>query len=180
MNKSINYRKDHRTTEQFEKDIRCRTNKERFLIELFIKECEYHGKLIRIENNGVDNSGQFMQKSNCNADYSYTHDGKVNLLEVKCSPVSHKCTFKVYNLQQYIKQEASILLFYGVGKIDKDPSKIDYKNTRWAIIVPEKIQQMLDEHEPYKEYLFGNKMCIQIKQEKYDKYFKSYRLTFMD
>jgi len=33
MNKSINYRKDHRTTEQFEKDIRCRTNKERFLIE---------------------------------------------------------------------------------------------------------------------------------------------------
>ena len=54
---SLKYRKDNRTEEQFAADIKFRTLKEKFLIELYEAEMEHLGHEIEIQNNGIDNTG---------------------------------------------------------------------------------------------------------------------------
>ncbi len=166
---SINYRKDYRTTEQFEQDIKYRTAKEKFLVELFRKECEYLGYTCSITNNGIDNTGKLVKKSDCKPDYKIVIDTGVTkydwLCEVKNSPVATKWTFKVYHLQQYVKQGANILIFWNTGRIDKCPENIDRANTRWGVIECVSIEKMLDKYTPYKEYMFGNKLCIKVPAE---------------
>jgi len=172
---SINFRKDHRTIKEFAKDIKYRTLKERFLIELFAEELIKMGRNVIVENYGVDNTGKLLKKSNCKPDYKVNIDEKIYLCEVKNSPVKHKWTFKKYHLEQYIKYKAYIVLFWGTGFIDKDPKKIDKENTRWGIIFPDKIQQMLDFYEPFKFKAFGNRLCIQIPKEHFELYIDKIR-----
>lgn len=170
MNDSLNFRKDIRSLEQFAEDIKCRTEKERFLIELFVQELIKLGRKVKLENYGIDNTGKVVKYSSCKPDYKLTIDDKVYLCEVKNGPVSHKWTFKTYQLEQYIKYKAYIVLFWGTGFIDKDPTKIDIENTRWGIIFPDKIQQMLDYYEPFNFKPFGNKPCIKIPKEHFELY----------
>lgn len=178
MNNSLNYRRDNRSLQEFKKDIKDRTAKEQFLINLFLREIFHRDwKIKTILNNGVNNQGEIIEKSNCDADFLILYNsGRKKLIDVKNSPVDDKMTYKVYQLQQYVKQNASILLFYGTGQIDNDPSKINYKKTRFGIISPKNIQAMLDNNKHYKEPSFGNKLCIRIYKENFEKYFKSYKL----
>jgi hypothetical protein len=92
-------------------------------------------------------------------------------MDIKNCGISKKATFKVYQLQQYLKHDAAILLFIGTGFIDKDPTKLDYSNTQWAVIKPEHIKKMLDELKPYKDPNFGYKECIRIYAGNFHKYF---------
>ena len=174
MNRSLDYRKDKRTKKQFKKDIKHHTTKEACLIEIFQKEVEDLGHKIEVADNGVDNSGDLVKISSCNADYLCIIDGVAGLYEVKCSPVKNKCTFKVYNLEQYVKQNSNILLFYGMGK---DPCNTVPNEAMWAVISPSKIKQMLQDKKPYKEKFFGYKPCIRIYSEDFDKYFESHEVT---
>ncbi len=178
MNKSLKYRCDSRSLKEFKKDIKNRTAKEQFLVGLFFNEIIYRNWKIRtILDNGVNNQGEIVEKSNCNADFLILYNnGRKKLIDVKNSPVDDKMTYKVYQLQQYVKQNASILLFYGTGQIDNDLSSINYKKTRFGIISPKNIQAMLDNNQHYKEPSFGNKLCIRIYKEDFEKYFKSYKL----
>lgn len=168
---SLDYRRDVRTVEQFANDIELRTKKETFLVQLFKKEMEYLGHEITIVDNGVDNGGKLADKVTCAPDYLITIDGKKMLLDIKNSPVTHKCTFKVHNLRQYIKMGAGILLFIGTGQIDKNPESINYENTKWAIITTEAIANIVKFGQVYKEKTFGYKDCIKIKESDYTAYF---------
>jgi hypothetical protein len=174
MNNSLNFRKDTRSATQFKSDIKFHTEKEKCLVEIFARELIKSGSTIVIKNNGIDNSGDFVKNGGCNSDYLCIIDGEEGLYEVKCSPVKNKCTFKVYNLEQYVEQNSNILLFYGAGK---DPCQKLPRGARWAIITPYNIKRMLQDKEPYKEKAFGFKMCIRIYSEEFDKYFKSHTIT---
>ena len=98
--KSLDFRRDNRSVKKFKEDIKFRTAKEKFLIELYKTEMEAKGHKIRIENNGIDNTGNFVAKSSCVADYKIQIDGeKPFLVDIKNSPVIGKMTYKVVNLQ---------------------------------------------------------------------------------
>lgn len=173
------YRRDGRSDEEFKKQIKERTIKEKFLVDIFANECKHRGWTVTYRDNGVDNSGEFQEKATTDADYLISINGNEELYEIKNSPVKHKCTFKVHNLKQYVKQKANILLFYATGNINSDYSKINYENTRWAIIKPEKIQLMLDLNDHYNERMFGNKLCVKILEQDYPTYFESEKLTYV-
>lgn len=170
MNKSLNFRKDSRTIEEFVNDIEQRTSKERFLVNLFSNIMEVKGHSIFVEDNGIGNDGKLVSKSSCRPDFQITIDGKSGLYEVKNSFLEWKWTFKVYQLQQYIKYKANILIFWGTDRIDKDHTAINLENTRWGIIETKGIEAMLMNHEVYNESSFGNKPCIQVKLEDFEKY----------
>ena len=190
MDKNLDYRRDHRTVQEFKTDILNRTEKETFLMGLYLMEWVHrnstpdNGCGIKIIDNGVSNDGKLVKQANCDADYKiiYTtvHENSSRTLhrmvDIKNGPVGSKLTFKTHNLRQYVKQNAWILLFYNTGFIDKDPTTIDYEKTRWAMISPKKIQQMLDDHVEYNEFKFGNKPCIRILSKDFKKYFVSKKL----
>jgi hypothetical protein len=177
---SYNYRKDNRTDEQFAKDISCRTKKEAFLKNLFVSEMRYRGHEVETYDLGVNNNGEvFKGKSNCSADYRFKINDSLYDLDIKNSFVKNKCTFKVHNLKQYIKAGAGILLFYNTGNINYDTSNIVLEKTKWGVIKPEKIQKMLDDKPWFYEPKFGNKLCVQIFESEYKKYFRQQRLTFI-
>jgi len=174
---TLNYRRDNRTLEEFKADIEYRTAKEKFLIELYGTEMRHLGHKVRIENNGIDNTGQLQKKVNTSPDYKITIDNYVAYLEVKNSPVSSKWTFKVHNLKAYVKAKAYILVFWGTGYIDKDPSNIDLKKTFYGIISPSKTELMLESYQHYSEPKFGNKTCIQIPHSDFSKWLNIKRIT---
>ena len=177
MSNSLDFRKDHRTLERFRTNIEHRTKKEKFLLELFLKELAFRGKKVIAYNYGVDNSGKLVSESHCRADYKLVGSNYSGLFEVKCSPIITKCTFKHHNLQEYYKDGANILLFYGTGYIDDNPSQINYHNTRWAIIKSVNIKKILDNCESFPVQSFGGKKCVRIFHHQYSQYFKSHKLT---
>ncbi len=168
---SVNRRRDDRTLKQFKEDIKFRTAKEKFLVKLYQKEMKYRKFNLTVRNYGVDNTGEFVEKSNCKPDYKLIfHEKSIEtgkgmtveyLVEVKCSPVN-KWTFKIYHLKQYVKLNANILIFWNVGYIDKDPKTINYDTAQFGIIATDKIQLILDSYKPYNEPTFGNKECIRL------------------
>ena len=180
MNKSLNYRKDQRTLLQFEKDILDNTKKEKFLLSIFVKELKKKGHKVRVKNFGIDNTGKFIVKSNCKADYQITIDGVKGLYEIKNSPVDWKMTYKVYDLQQYIKNSVNIIIFYGTGFLNDNPKKINLKYSRYGIITPEKIQLMLKNCESYIEKAFGYKECIKVDKKDFNLYLECHEITILD
>lgn len=166
-------RKDTRTLKQFAKDIKKFTTRERLLVELFANEYRHRGHNVIILDNGVDNTGKLVQKSNSNADYELIIDGVPGLYEIKCGPVPYKATFKAHDLEAYVKQGANMLLFLGTGYNTK---KINMDETVWCIVTPQTMQRMLDENTIYKEKAFGGKPCVQVMQGHFKKYFQFERL----
>jgi hypothetical protein len=150
-------------------------------MQIFKKEMKFRGHTITAVDNGVDNSGKVVKgKTSCAADFAVELDGTPMLLEVENSFVSHKCTFKVYHLQQYVKAGACILLFYNTGNINYDLSKMEYDEALWAIIDPEMIAKMLEDKkdEYYNEPLFGGKTCLRILEHEYEQYFTANKVTY--
>ena len=141
---NITYRRDGRTKSQFKKDIKNRTAKEKFLVDIFQEECRFGGHAISVRDYGVDNTGKILETVTCAPDFEIAIDGSTSLYDVKCSPVSTRCTFKTNSLKRYVEYKASILLFYGVGRIDGNLSKFDKINARWAIITTSKIKKLLE------------------------------------
>ena len=175
--KSLDFRRDYRTVEQFKQDIKFRTAKEKFLVELYKKEMELSGHKIIIENNGVDNNGDLVAKSNCEADYKITiDDEKPFLVDIKNSFLSSKMTYKVHSLKQYVKKNVSILVFIGTGKLDGDHTNLDRSSTRYGIISPENMGKILKTYEHYKEYTFGNKLCVRIRSMDFAKWLTIHKL----
>lgn len=177
-NHNLEYRLDNRSIKKFKEDILKRTMKEKFLLELFIQEQLFLGNTIFVEDYGIDNTGKFVEKATTAPDYKITINGRTKLYEIKSSKSTQICTFKIHNLKKYVECNANILLFYGTGDIENKPEDINYEKTRWAIIVPKKIKEMLKNKKSYFEEKFGNKPCIQIQRNEFDDYFSSNKLTF--
>jgi len=166
---SLNRRRDVRTEDQFKKDIKEATERERRLLKLWIKEMEYLGHKIVATNNGVDNSGEFVEFSNNDPDYNIIIDDSPSCLyEIKQNPFDHRNSFKVYDLQSYIKVNAKILLFYGTSKTGGLTDK-----TRWAIIEPEAMQRMLLLPSTSGDVKWGYKPIVIVWQPDFYKYFES-------
>ncbi len=175
--KSLDFRRDFRTVEQFKQDIKFRTEKEKFLVELYKKEMALRGHKVVIENNGVDNEGELLKKSNCEADYKISIDnGEPFLVDVKNSYLDSKWTFKTHSLKQYVKSDTSILIFWATGRLDGNHINLDRSSTCYGIISPSNISKILKTYEHYKEYTFGNKMCVRIPKVDFSKWLTIHKL----
>lgn len=94
-------------------DIKQASHDERVIIELyadFVKR--KHGRDLVIEDNGCDNTGEFLEidQVNKNADFIVNgHLVEVKTIEQKLSTFR----LRLYAIEAYIKQKASMLLVYG-------------------------------------------------------------------
>ena len=174
--KSLDYRRDGRTVEEFKRDIKRRTKKEKFLVSLFCVEMEKQGCDCVALDHAENNDGKFLVTSDCKADYVIEINGRAALYDIKNSPVENKWTFKVYQLQQYLKNKVNIIIFYGTGYIDKKPKDINRETTRWGVITYSLIEEML-KYKHYKDKYFGNKSCVQIRSKDFERFIKPYKLS---
>lgn len=175
MSKSLNRRKDNRTVDKFLSDIKENTLREKMLIELWAKEMRHRGHTVSYADNGIDNSGEYLEFTDNRPDFKVCVDGVESLYEVKANPWSHKQTFKVYDLQAYVKYQASILLFYGIGH---SKTEVDRETTRWGIISPQSIAFMLAGNDTRTgDPKWGGKPVVVIYPRDYPGYFKEEVLT---
>lgn len=181
-------RQDNRSLKTFKKDIEFSTKLERFWWDIFIREVKNNKdiNIIALEDYGIDNSGIYVEKANCKADYKmiYEYCGKIrtNLMEIKWSPIRGKCTFKTSNLRSYVKQGAFILLFCNLSNKDLrrpedhnfsryiDLVKQNLHQIQYAVISPKKIEKMLTLPRRRLKYM-GNKLCVTIWEKEYSRYF---------
>lgn len=175
MSKSLDRRRDVRTADQFKKDIKDASQREKLLIELWAKEMRYRGHTVSYKDNGIDNSGEFVELSDSRPDYEVTVDGNTYLLEVKSNPYSFKQTFKIFDLQTYVKLGAKMLLFFGLGQ---NKTLFDEETTRWAMIESSSIDKML-KVKPHQtgDSKWGFKKVLILYPGEYDTYFKTEKLT---
>lgn len=163
---SLDRRRDVRSEEEFKKQIKEASLRERKLLDHWI--AEFPEKTIVVENYGVDNSGEFVEFSNNLPDYRLIIDGVSDLYEIKQNPYSHRNSFKTYDLQCYIKMNAKILLFYGISK-EGDITK----DSRWAIIEPEAMQRMLLLPTNAGDKAWGFKPIVIVWERMFNEYFTS-------
>lgn len=120
MQTSLEYRRDNRTTDEFERHIELGHAKERIYIKAFSVDCLARGfKTCGYRDNGVDNSGRLIKGplGNCNADYRiWGITGTDDPWEVKANAEWPKyMTYKHDNLKAYTLQKARILSPNTVG-----------------------------------------------------------------
>lgn len=169
-------RQDNRSIETFKKDIKFGTMLEKFWIECLVESLRHNKEVsdIVLNNNGIDNSGEYVEKSTRDADYHLSFkayrsffSGKI---EVKFAPTKGKVTFKKHDLEEYVKQNAYIYLIYNNGEETlKKPQDYDFEmhiekillnieNVKWAILEPKKIAKLIKNVEPEKIKYMGGKM----------------------
>lgn len=112
---SLNHRRDNRSTKVFAQNIADFTERERIWIEIYAQDLTERGFRVIIQNNGVDNTGKLIENTLSNkgadADFNLTINGRKELVEVKTVPETSKTfTFKTFLLEQYIGQNALILM----------------------------------------------------------------------
>lgn len=102
-----------RTYDEFKRDIKQSTIDERIIIEKYRDYCKtVHNIDIIIEDNGVDNTGEFLDVSQVRSDADFKVNGK--LVEVKTIKDKLKVfRLKVASIKSYIKQNATMLLVSG-------------------------------------------------------------------
>lgn len=185
-------RADYRDKETFEKDILFSTKVEEFWMKVWLGQIADKYDKIEYEDYGTDNTGVVTKYASTKADYKvllYKNKKKeTKLLDVKWGPIYGKATFKVAPLQKYIRDNASILLFYNIGyKPLKKPK--DYKleqhlellrknfdNIRYTIIKPDTIKRLLEDYPNEKVWYMGNKLSIIIPKEDFYKYWRSNKI----
>lgn len=176
---------DKRNLDEFKKDIKFGTKIEKLLIQLFEKEMILNGYKIDIEDYGTDNDGEYQSKPNTKADYKIhfqiAKEVYSFITDVKFCPTKGKATFKVADLQNYIRQNASMLLIYNNSSVSlKKPKNHDLtlhtikiiqniKNLSWGFINTESIKLMLDSY-PHKPIPYmGNKLGIVVPEQDFKK-----------
>lgn len=102
-----------RTYEQFKKDIEKGHRDERKIIERYAKFYKVKtGRDLHIIDNGVDNTGEFLDVSKVRDDADFVVNGK--LMEVKIIKDDlFQFRLKLNLLKSYIKQDANVLVVLG-------------------------------------------------------------------
>lgn len=157
---------DHRTIDTFKKQIKFSTLLEKYFFNTWLSACESldHISISNPRNNGVDNSGEFIEKGKTSgADYivdiKYNKMSIDNMpLEIKWVPTYGKLTLKEGDLKAYVKERAGILFIYNSEKLDLD-LKIpkDYNldshieriqsiqnQMKWGIMMPSDVKDFFD------------------------------------
>ncbi len=176
-----------RSLGKFALQIYDSTLREKRLIDSWVSmllENEYFEE-IYIQDNGVDNSGLvLLNVKNSKPDYIlYTKGGELlpdgsHTIEVKFAPGFNKLTYKVDNLESYLKYDSYVLTIINSGKMggSGDPQHsgkidLDYSLMGWVLFTPETVRKILQSlpHQHYFE--LGNKKAVQILQKDFDQYF---------
>jgi hypothetical protein len=107
------YRRDTRNETQFKQDIQDGTRKEREIAEKYVKKIEEGtGILLKLVDNGCDNSGRWIKADKISTRADFILGGKP--LEVKFSdPWSNLFHLKVSQIESYIRQKAYLLFVNG-------------------------------------------------------------------
>lgn len=180
---------DNRSKEEFKKDIKFGTMIENFWMKRTIDSIKSSGiypDVFSYRENGVGNDGEFVTKSNGNADFVLVRELEptdIVPLEIKWCPTKGKISLKLHDLKGYINQGADILLIYNNDtKTLKQPNHTDYnkhwklinsniQNIKWAIITCEQIQKMINDQPIVSIHYMGNKEGIILKESEFNKYF---------
>jgi hypothetical protein len=81
-------------------------------------------------------------------------------LEVKINTWGRaKATFKAHNLEEYLKQDASLLMIW-----------LERPESHWTIITPDQIKQLLNLPKEHRREMGGMCECVQILEQDYPKY----------
>jgi hypothetical protein len=183
QNTNLDHRRDIRSLEEFEKNMRLRTLKEQFLVRVTLAEWKFRGHQVQFFNNGVDNSGGLITDYNAPfraPDVKIIVDGFEFLADIKNSGVRYKCTFVTTRLHHYVNAGAYILLYYDTNFIEGAHHKMKWHSCAWAVVRPHAIADMLRDHRPQNGGLkWGNKEVIIVKEGNYHNYWQSHKLTFM-
>jgi hypothetical protein len=189
---------DNRSIDTFKKQIKFSTLLESYFFNRWIKTCENleYIEISNPRNNGVDNSGEFIESGNtAGADYlvdlKYKDiDVKDMPLEVKWVPTYGKLTLKENDLKAYIRESAGILFIYSSEKLNIDMRlpKSDYDfdghikkiesiedKIRWGIMFPKSVRNLLDNFRNSGRikaiYYMGNKPGIVLQQSQFTNWF---------
>lgn len=171
MNKSLNYRKDVRSVEQFVADIDYATKRERALLEHWIQSKKNRGITVSFENTGVDNTGKFIEEGTNNfPDFRVYESENTYLAEVKANEYAHRNTFKVADLKTYIENDAKIFLFYNLGKNCINLGR----GSLFAVIEPEAQVRILEDIPSVKsDRTWGYKPVVILREKDFLNYFLS-------
>lgn len=185
----MNRRFDHRDKETFSKDIKRATLIENWLMSLWSDDMSLRGYPIEYVPYAEGRDGKYLAKASSKSDYLVTLAGKEShssptLLEVKTHPYGSRSgfsTFKVDALTAALKERATILLFFSIStRSDDFKALTDLGAVEWTLILPEVIEAWFSEYEPQKfgYGTFGNKDCIRILREDYDRWITIEKLLF--
>jgi hypothetical protein len=190
---------DNRSIDEFKKQIKFSTLLESYFFNGWIEACKNNKEVSpsNPRNNGVDNSGEFIESGNtAGADYlvdlQYGNADMKDLpLEVKWVPSYGKLTLKENDLKAYIRESAGILFIYSSEKINIDmrlpKNNYDFDGhikkiesiqdkLRWGIMFPENVRNILDKFRASGRikpiYYMGNKPGIVLQQSEFSDWFK--------
>ena len=190
---------DNRSIDEFKKQIKFSTLLESYFFNGWIEACKNNKEVSpsNPRNNGVDNSGEFIESGNtAGADYlvdlQYGNADMKDLpLEVKWVPSYGKLTLKENDLKAYIRESAGILFIYSSEKINIDmrlpKNNYDFDGhikkiesiqdkLRWGIMFPENVRNILNKFRASGRiktiYYMGNKPGIVLQQSEFSDWFK--------
>ena len=111
---SYRHRRDLRSDEVFEDNMKQTTRQERFwAMQVLMAEFRARGKVVEVFDYGVDNTGEIIESKleNTNADYLFIIDGKEYRIEIKTIKEWCQCyTFKFELMKKYVEQKAVMLV----------------------------------------------------------------------
>lgn len=170
LDKRINNRTDGsrpRTCGEFAREIYLNAKKEKDVVTRWAEAQLKKGRIsdFNISDHGMDNTGsmQIVRGTvNCNPDFMIKIGDKENLFEVKINNYGlRKATFKVHNLENYVRNKANILMVW-----------IDRWDTYWAVINTDTIKRILEDYPRSNRREMGNMSdCVQLTQQDYSRYF---------
>lgn len=171
------YRQDSRSFDEFKSDIKRHSIIQGWLVELLKEELTFRGLSMSIQDNGCDNSGEFLEKSNNKADYKIRLENETDysnvLIEVKCCPHLRFLTWKVDSLKAVIRDNAWICLVANVNTKSANKEDSDLSKLQWTLFSPAVARRLLDSREP-KCYnrINGGKPSVQLLPAEYSEFFE--------
>lgn len=162
---------DVRTCGEFALEIYDGVQREKTIINAWIDHMIKSGHMTKcgLQDNGMDNTGCVQyERTNVNSNPDFILDieecpmfPQKMKLEVKINTWgTAKATFKVHNLEEYLKQNASLLMIW-----------LEQPESSWTIITPEQIKQLLTLPKEPRREMGGMCECVQILEQDYPKYF---------
>lgn len=152
---------DHRTKDQFKKDIKEATKIESILMAKYVgwlnKVRDQSTAEYTYEDHGIDNTGEFLEKVDCRADFILKRSGVKNKkIDIKFAKKEVKCFhLKVNQMMQYIQEDVCVINFIGA----------ETDQPKFCIIPPSVLSQWLEHGERVNYKVWGGKLCIKFPVE---------------
>lgn len=155
---SLDFRRDNRTVERFEKDLIKAHKLEDEIATRFAKQIESSGVKCTVETTAIDASGKLLNKlDHHKVDRIFKWENISWAIEIKTAPHDRFFTFKVCSLESCLDQNATILLFL---KNSKD----------FYLLFPDSIVQLLKLPHKIYEAFSPNDPSVRIQNKEFDKY----------